>query len=133
MNEDARETELARRASEHFERACAELDADTRSALRRRRAAAMDSARRRPYRLLRPLAPAGALAAAVALAVALWVRPVPPRPEEPATAAISAEEAAATVVQAAQTLDEDPEFYLWLVAEPIAPDPLDDTAEDTES
>lgn len=133
MNDDTRQTELARRAGARFERACAELDADTRSALRRRRAAALGAARRRPYRLLRPLAPAGALAAAAALAVALWVRPVPPRPDDQGPEAISAEAAAATVVETAQTLDEDPEFYLWLVAEPIAPDPFDTTAEDTES
>ena len=76
----------------------------------RRHAALRGTAAVRPGWQLRPLAAAVALAGALALGLQLGPAQ---RPETPAPAAIASQ---ATVPAANTILDEDPEFYAWLVS-----------------
>jgi len=102
-----------------FERHCAALDAGTRQALRARRRALLASPSSSAQGAWRRLLPAGAMATMMAIAGALWLAP-PPVQTPPATYPVSTEAALAMAEESAQTLDDDPDFYLWLASEPIA-------------
>jgi len=107
---------FSRRARELFEHSVAGLDAATRSQLVRARHRAVEAAasRRRGWR---SFAPAGAVAAAALLGIALWLGadrvPVAPQAREAALP-----EALEFVAQAddAELLGDDLEFYAWAVA-----------------
>ncbi len=114
-----REQQFAEHAKARFERSCSTLDDATRQALRNRRRAvlaAMHSGGKRWQRFI----PAGAVATVMAIAGVLWVGPPPATRWQPEHGAISAQAALATAEESAQTLDDDPDFYLWLASEPIA-------------
>ncbi|MCA0198768.1 MAG: hypothetical protein LCH59_11725 [Proteobacteria bacterium] len=94
--------------------ALAQVSPDALARLRRaRQAATAAGPRRRP--LFAPLLAGGAVAATLALAVVL--RPDAPPPAGPSMAAVAAQAApdpAATEPDPAETLQDDPGFYVWL-------------------
>ena len=118
---DHPDDDLERRLRARFAQTCETLDPRTRRELRRRRETALESARTRRPALWLPLAPASAMAAAFVIALAIW--PTPPRSGRLVPApTISAEAAQETADDTAQSLDDDPDFYLWLATEPVADD-----------
>lgn len=125
-------SDLEQRARARFAQSCETLDGATRRELRRRREAVLSATV--PRRAMwRPLVPAGAMATMMAIAGAIWLNPGPTR--LPTTPAISAEAAQEAADETAQTLDDDPDFYLWLASEPVASDDFTDvpaTAQESE-
>lgn len=107
---------ISRRARGLFEHSVTGLDAATRSRLARARHSAIEAAASRRG-AWRGIVPAGAVAAAALLGVALWLgvsrAPVVPQPRE-----VALPEALEFVVQAddAELLGDDLEFYAWAVA-----------------
>lgn len=102
--------EFERRSRAAFEDSVAALDGATRSRLARARQAALGEIRRRPV-LFRGWVPAGALAAAAVLAVALWTGreslapPALQAPFEDLELMVAGEDF--------EMLDEDEAFYAW--------------------
>lgn len=111
---DSRDTRpLDHHARQLHAAALAQVSPETLARLRlARHAASASEPRRRP--LFAPWLAGGAVAATLALAVVL--RPDPPAPGTPAVAADAAIEyaAAASNPDPAETLQDDPGFYVWL-------------------
>lgn len=105
-----------------FTRSCEHVDAHTRAELSRRRAEALSGKRANAgEHWPRPLLPAGALATAMAIAGVLWLGPKPPGIDD-AWSEVALQDARATADDTAASLDDDPEFFLWLASEPVADD-----------
>ena len=107
---------VVQRARDLFERSVDGLDGATRSRLTGARHAALVAASSRRSAWMRGFAPAGAVAAAAVLGIALWLgagrTPVAPQPRGGAIP-----DALEFVAQAedVELLDDDPEFYAWAV------------------
>lgn len=114
-----REQQFAEHAKVRFERSCTTLDDATRQALRNRRRAVLATVHSGGKGWQRFI-PAGAVATVMAIAATLWLGPPPATRWQSENGAISAQAALATAEESAQTLDDDPDFYLWLASEPIA-------------
>jgi hypothetical protein len=113
MTDGDEHAQLERRARGLFDDSVARLDGSTLSRLNQARQTAVAAASRRRSLLFRGWAPAGALAAAAVLAVALWIG----RTEAPRTPA-PLPDALEFVAQAddADLLGDDVEFYDWAIA-----------------
>jgi hypothetical protein len=108
---------VTQRACRLFERSVERLDGSTRSRLTRSRQAALAvAAPRRGPSWLRGFAPAGAIAAAAVLGVALWLG-LGPAPVTPEAGSATMPGAIEFVAQAddVEMLDDDLEFYAWAV------------------
>ena len=114
-NEPAEPTALERASRELLLASAEALDGRTRSRLTQARHAALAEIGResaRPFRVPGRGLPAGALAAAAVLAVAVWVaRPVPSTPLAEAVTAEDAEMLAST--EGPELYADDPDFYEW--------------------
>lgn len=103
-----------------FSRSCERVDARTRAELACRRAAVLAGNRTTAARHWRPpLLPAGALVTVMTIAGALWLGPKPSHIDN-AWTEVSLSDARATADEVAASLDDDPEFFLWLASEPVA-------------
>ena len=103
-----------------FTRSCDQAPARIRSELAKRRLdllAGTAAPNRAGWR--RPLLPAGALATAMAIAGVLWLGPAPQQ-AVPSYVDVGFEEARLAAEESAASLDEDPEFFLWLADAPVA-------------
>lgn len=111
---DPREVDaFTARARAAFEESVERLDGATRSRLNQARQHALAVAERRHAPLLRILAPAGGLGAAVAIAV-LLLRPQAPTPETALEPRAVLDDIEIVVAEESFEMLEDMEFYAWL-------------------
>ena len=110
MNRNSEYIEM--RARELFDESVESLDGPTRSRLTRARHAALAELSRRRF-LAGAWLPAGALAAAAVVAVALWTGPGSGVHPAPVFAAAPADIDLLTVSDDLDMLGEDAEFYAW--------------------